>query len=130
MMAAVTDHNPYNCLTLQYFENPVHAGDLDEQYSVRARALVEESMAGARVEMVVGLLDGKLKECRYRVFGCPHLLAACEWLCSYYEGKTLLELQQFRAADCMVVLQVPIEKTGRILLLEDAIRSLSSSLSE
>ncbi len=121
-------YNPYNRCTRQYFEEPVHAGDLQDEYTVSAVAEAQESAAGARIQLAVGVQEGTLKECRFRVFGCPHLIAAGEWLCDHYEGKTLPELLQFRAADCMVLLAVPVEKTGRILLLEDAIRSLASQL--
>lgn len=126
-MTGKTD-NPYNLRTRQFFEKPVHAGDLQGEYSVSAVAEASESTTGARIRLAVGVDDGVLRECRFRVFGCPHLIAAGEWLCDHYEGKTLPELLQFRAADCMALLKVPVEKTGRILLLEDAIRSLVRTL--
>lgn len=128
-MASQAD-NPYNSCTRRYFGQPVHAGDLKGEYTVSAVALADESTAGARIQLAVGVEDGRLKECRFRVFGCPHLIAAGEWLCEHYEGKTLDELQQFKAADCMNLLAVPVEKTGRILLLEDAIRSLTGILNQ
>lgn len=126
----IAPDNPYNLSTREYFEQPVHAGDLQGAYTVSAVAVAEESAAGARIQLAVGIEDGRLKECRFRVFGCPHLIAAGEWLCEYYQGKTLGELLQFRAADCMDQLMVPVEKTGRILLLEDAIRSLAERLNQ
>jgi len=120
--------NPYNLRTRQYFEHPVHAGKLCEAHTVSAAAEARESEAGARLRLEVGVRGDRLCECRFQVYGCPHLIAALEWLCTHFEGKTLGALEQFRVADCMSLLAVPVEKTGRILLLEDAIRSLSDEL--
>ena len=72
--------------------------------------------------------EGTITECRFRVCGCPHLIAAGEWLCQRVEGGTLEELIQLDVANCMQTLAVPTEKTGRILLLEDAVRSLAEQL--
>ena len=82
------------------------------------------------MQLAIGIEDGEIKECRFRVFGCPHLIAAAEWLCSHAEGETLIDLAKFRAKDCMQQLAVPVEKTGRLLLLEDAIRSLTAELQD
>lgn len=124
---AVT-RDPYNAATRALFSDPVHAGDLQNEHERSAQALVSESAAGARLQLAVGLAGKELQECRFRVYGCPHLAAAAEWLCRNSEGQTLAELVAFRAADCMEALGIPVEKTGRILLLEDAIRLLSEQL--
>jgi NifU-like protein involved in Fe-S cluster formation len=125
-MSAVAD--PYNPTTRQLFADPAHAGDLQNDYAQSAQAEASESAAGAKIQLAAGLADGRLQECRFRVFGCPHLLAAAEWLCNQYEGATLADLAGFRAAACMGPLAIPVEKTGRILLLEDAIRLLVKQL--
>lgn len=125
-MAVVAD--PYNVLTRQYFANPVHAGDLRGEYAVSALAVASESADGAQIQLTAGVSDGRLQECRFRVYGCPHLIAAAEWLCSNFEGRMASELAQFSVDDCMQALEVPSAKTGRILLLEDAIRLLGEQI--
>ena len=125
-MASASD--PYNSLTRQYFANPVHAGDLRGEYAVSALAIASESADGAQIQLAAGLGDGRLLECRFRVYGCPHLIAAAEWLCSKFEGRMASELAQFTVDDCMQALAVPTAKTGRILLLEDAIRLLNKQI--
>ena len=120
--------DPYNPATRALFADPLHVGDLQNEYELAARAEASESADGARLQLAIGLEDGKLRECRFLVFGCPHLVAAAEWLCRNFEGGTLADLAAFRVADCMGPLDIPVEKTGRILLLEDAIRLLSEQL--
>ena len=125
-MATVAD--PYNSLTRQNFANSVHAGDLRDEYTASAVALASESAGGAQVQLAAGVRDGRLQECRFRAYGCPHLIAAAEWACSNYEGRSVSELAEFRVDECMQALEVPTAKTGRILLLEDAIRLLHEQL--
>ncbi|MGB5577481.1 MAG: hypothetical protein WBM88_08735, partial [Woeseiaceae bacterium] len=69
----------------------------------------------------------RIRSLRFRAWGCPHVIAACERFCSRYEGRPRESLGEFRAADIMRDLSVPVEKTGRILVLEDAVRSLGRS---
>ena len=72
----------------------------------------------------VGVEDGLVREMRFRVWGCPHLIAAAEWLCEQCESGPVSALKDFPLPDIMRQLSVPVEKTGRILLLEDALKSL------
>ena len=67
---------------------------------------------------------------RFRVFGCPHLVAAAEWICNHYEGRPVTELGNRSVDEIMRTLQVPIEKTGRILLLEDTLSLLAEKLDD
>ncbi len=125
-MAAHSD--PYNSLTRRNFANPAHAGDLGGEYTVCASAVASESADGAIIQLAAGVRDGRLQECRFRAYGCPHLIAAAEWLCGNIEGGLVSELARIHVDDCMQALAVPISKTGRILLLEDAIRLLGEQI--
>ncbi|MEM7278021.1 MAG: hypothetical protein AAF385_07840 [Pseudomonadota bacterium] len=64
---------------------------------------------------------------RFRARTCPHLLAACELVC-----KALSELEnstQWPQINSLIgELDIPIEKAGRVLLLEDAIADLAGRL--
>ena len=120
--------DPYNEQTRGYFANPVHAGDLDGEYTRTAVASVAESAAGARLTLAVGLTAQRIDECRFRAFGCPHLIAAAERWCEASEGKTPVDLLPFDVTGCMQILGVPVEKTGRILLLEDAVGLLVAQI--
>jgi hypothetical protein len=61
---------------------------------------------------------------RFRVFGCPHLVAAAEEWCRHTEGRPVSANDAPAVAALMTLLDVPTEKTGRILVLEDAWRAL------
>ena len=120
-MASIEE--PYNALTLALFSNRTHAAQGGEDAAYRAQ--VAESNDGARLELLVRVAGDQLSACRYRVFGCPHLVAAAEWWCDQSEGKPVSDLAAFDPQACTAALGIPVEKTGRVLLLEDAIRSLA-----
>jgi NifU-like protein involved in Fe-S cluster formation len=114
----------YNEDVRRYFADPRHAGDLQEDYELTLVADVSESDSGAHVEMSAGIRGGIIIAMAYRVWGCPHLVAALELVCETLEGQPVSGLENFESADITQQLSVPVEKTGRILLLEDALATL------
>jgi NifU-like protein involved in Fe-S cluster formation len=115
-------NEPYSDLVRQLFADLVHAGDLAEAQHVQ----VDDQ--GLRIALAARCDDGVLEAVRFRAWGCPHVLAATESFCRDYEGRPCSDLLDFRAADVMQTLPVPTEKLGRILVLEDAVRSLGQSV--
>jgi len=79
---------------------------------------------GVRVWLAATAEDSSIAEMRFRAWGCPHLIAAAELACAALEGGPVADLLEFSAAGLMENLPVPVEKTGRILVLEDTVRSL------
>lgn len=115
---------PYNELVRALFENPGHAGDLEGAYAEVLTADASESEHGARIVLFAGIADGMIAQMRFRAWGCPHLLAAAEMLCRERENGPVSGLATFDRNALMSKLSVPVEKTGRMLLLEDALESL------
>jgi len=114
--------DPYNARVRKFFAAPAHAGGLAGGVTV----LTDDQ--GVRVELSASVADGRIAALRFRARGCPHVIAAVEWVCRHYEGEPLKALEKFPTARIMEDLAVPIEKTGRILVVEDAIQSLGRSL--
>jgi len=114
--------DPYSPAVRAYFSATAHAGDLDGAATV---TLAEQ---GVRLRLAATFDSGKIQALRFRAWACPHVIAGCESFCSDFEGKPLASLAEFQAADIMSKLSVPVEKTGRILVLEDAVRSLGRSI--
>lgn len=116
--------DPYSETVRELFSAPAHVGDVDGGRHV----LVEAQ--GVRVGLAARAADGEIEEMRFRAWGCPHLIAAAEWLCEHYEGRPLAALEQFPFAPIMENLAIPTEKTGRILVLEDTVRSLGQKFGD
>lgn len=115
-------HDPYSPMVRECFASRHHSGDLSDAVAVE----IDEQ--GIRLRLAATHEDGQLVALRFRAWGCPHVIAACERFCADYEGRPVAALSGFQAEDIMRKLSVPVEKSGRILVLEDAVRSLGQSL--
>lgn len=115
--------DPYNTVVRQYFVSPLHAGDLQLPYSRAANVELADG-EGNRLQLSAGLQGDRLEELRFRALGCPHLIAAAEYFCRHYTGQPVSALPAFDKEQIMADLAVPPSKSGRILLLEDAIQKL------
>ena len=112
--------DPYSVRVRELFESPAHAGRLEGALSVVLDA------QGVRVYLSAETGDGRIQVLRFQAWGCPHFIAAAEEFCAGFEGRPESDLLEFSAADLMQSLSVPVEKSGRILVLEVAVRSLGS----
>jgi NifU-like protein involved in Fe-S cluster formation len=120
----MSDDGPYNALVLACFENLNHAGDLQGDYAQVLTSTAAESAQGARIVLSVGITDGMIAAMRFRAWGCPHFIAAAETLCADQENGPVAGLAAFDVNAMMRELSVPSEKTGKMLLLEDALKLL------
>ncbi len=68
------------------------------------------------------IASGRVSGVSHRVYGCPHTLAAAAWLAGRLPGRTGEELVPGTPAEWAETLAVPVEKLGRLLTLEDALR--------
>lgn len=114
--------DPYGARVRELFSGPEHAGDLENP-----AARVQINDQGVRIALAAEVDGDIIVRLRFRAWGCPHLLAAAEAFCREYESRPVSALQAFNAADIVRTLPVPREKLGRILVLEDAVRSLGQS---
>ena len=110
--------DPYSARVRARFAAPDHAGVAAAGRSV----LVEDQ--DVRVQLSAEVDRDRIRTMRFKAWGCPHTIAAAEAACAALEGEPVGALLEFSARDLMEYLSVPVEKTGRILVLEDAVRSL------
>src|ERR1700730_6643687 len=70
--------------------------------------------------------DDSVKDARFQVFGCPHTMDAAAWLCGELRGRRRATLIPGTPATWAAARGVPIEKLGRLLVVEDALRACLS----
>jgi cysteine desulfurase len=63
---------------------------------------------------------------RFQALGCPHTLATAAWLVSQLPGRPRGGAVPGGPADWARTLEVPVEKLGRLLTVEDALRAALS----
>jgi cysteine desulfurase len=64
---------------------------------------------------------GIVKAARFKAYGCPHTLAVMEWLTRQLPGRTRAEGAPGNPTSWAEALAVPVEKLGRLLVVEDAL---------
>jgi len=82
---------------------------------------------GAWVRFEARVANGRIEDCRFRAWGCPHTLASAAWAALEIRGRAASDLTGLDAMRIRAELDVPPEKMGRLLVVEDALRSLSAS---
>ena len=116
--------DPYSGRVRELFASPAHAGALE----VGHRYAIDDQ--GIRLALTATLDGATVEAMAFQAYGCPHVIAAAEAACAELEGRSAVELLEFSSSGLMKSLAVPVEKTGRILVLEDAIRSLGRVMTE
>ena len=118
------NNNPYNSAVRACFGSPNHAG----KAAGGIVAFFEDQ--GLRIRLSASVQDSTITELCFLAWGCPHVIAAAEMFCRQYEGHPVNELELFATDQIMQDLAVPVEKTGRILVLEDTVRSLRAAIQD
>jgi cysteine desulfurase len=67
--------------------------------------------------------DDVVKDARFQAYGCPHTLAVAEWLVAELPGRTREALLPGAPTEWAKTLSVPVEKLGRLLIVEDAVHA-------
>jgi NifU-like protein involved in Fe-S cluster formation len=121
----LTDSPPdYNALVVDHFERPRNGGRLEPAEDVIEGSAGKASQ-GAMFTLTARVADSRISAVRYEVYGCPHCVAAGSWLSEQLIGATIEELRAWSWRAAAQELQVPAEKRGRLLILEDAVRALA-----
>jgi NifU-like protein involved in Fe-S cluster formation len=108
----------YSALTQRYFESAAGAGELEGAGVFRGSA--GDRSQGTWVQFDMQIDSGQVRAARFRAFGCPHTIAVSAWLVETAAGKA----PQPRLPESVQALrdrfEVPVEKMGRLLIIEDA----------
>jgi cysteine desulfurase len=78
---------------------------------------------GTEVCFEFEIAEGFVKSARFSAYGCPHTLAVAAWLCEVLEGAPIETGLPGTPADWAARFEVPTEKLGRLLIVEDALRA-------
>jgi hypothetical protein len=67
--------------------------------------------------------DDIVKDARFEAYGCPHTVATAAWLAEQLPGRTRGSLVPGEPPEWARTLSVPVEKLGRLLVVEDALQA-------
>jgi cysteine desulfurase len=73
------------------------------------------------VRLRLSVQDGLVKSALFKAYGCPHTLAVAAWVAERLRGRGRADLAPGTPAEWADALSVPVEKLGRLLVVEDAL---------
>ena len=108
----------YNDITQRYFERAPHAGMLHGAGCFRGTA--GEIERGLKVQFDLRVVDGMVREVKFLCFGCPHSIAVAAYLAECAPLAAPSRGLPLSVKALQALFEVPPEKLGRLLLIEDA----------
>jgi cysteine desulfurase len=64
-----------------------------------------------------------VKAALFKAYGCPHTLSVSAWLTGQLPGRSMTDLVPGTPSAWLQAFEVPVEKLGRLLTVEDALRA-------
>jgi hypothetical protein len=133
----------YNDLTWRHFMSAAHAGTLSGSGVRRGTAGSRSQGIWVQFDLQIGTQSASsqgvahVQAARFLAYGCPHVIAVADWVAENSQGLEVpgsaaaASLQPAHLPLSVAALQrefeVPVEKLGRVLIIEDAWRAALSS---
>ena len=124
MSAAAEPASTYPDIVVEHFEHPRNAGHFEPAADVIQGSAGRRDQ-GAVFTLSARITDSLIHSARFEVYGCPHCIAAGSWLTERLVGCTQDDLHTWSWREVAAALDIPAEKRGRLLILEDAVRALA-----
>ena len=111
----------YDFQVQQRFLSAHRAGPLNDGTPGSISGEAEDRTLNVWVRFQLQVVDGVICAARYNVYGCPHTVAAAEWTAQWLESRSARALWELNMRERREALGVPVEKMGKLLLVEDAL---------
>jgi NifU-like protein involved in Fe-S cluster formation len=108
----------YNQLTREYFEAAANAGELEGSGVLRGAA--GNRAKGTWVQFDFQIKAGAVAAAKFLAFACPHTIAVSSWLAEQALGHPVRPQLPESVQALRERFAVPVEKMGRLLIIEDA----------
>ena len=114
----------YSKKVIDHYENPRNVGSLDESNKNVGTGLVGAPACGDVMKLQVEITeDGRIKEAKFKTFGCGSAIASSSLITEWIKGKTVEEALEIKNRDVAEYLELPPVKIHCSVLAEDAIKS-------
>jgi NifU-like protein involved in Fe-S cluster formation len=110
----------YSSEVEQRFLSPSRAGEFEKGTPGLVSGEAADRTLNVWIRFQVQVLDGAIRTARFNVYGCPYTVAAADWAAEWLEGRPSAALEELAMFKRYKKLGVPVEKLGKLLLIEDA----------
>ena len=111
----------YSSEVRRRFSAPVRAGDILPDAGPVFEGTAEDRSLNVWVRFQVRLEGEVIGQVRFRAYGCPHTLAAAEFVAGQLEGQSIGALSRIEPQVVARELDLPRDKLGKLLRIEDAL---------
>jgi len=115
----------YSEKVLQHFKHPQNVGTMDKDQKNVGTGLVGAPECGdvMRLQIEVDEATGKIKDAKFKTFGCGSAIASSSLATEWLKGKSIDEAGAIDNMDIVEELALPPVKIHCSVLAEDAIKS-------
>jgi NifU-like protein involved in Fe-S cluster formation len=112
---------PYSPLVRRHFSGSEGVGRFEAGIPGVAQGCAGSREQGVAVQFQCRVEGERILEARFLAWGCPHSIAGASWLAEKLAGMGLAEAAGITGLEVSAALDVPADKLGSILILEDAL---------
>ncbi|MDH3649395.1 MAG: Fe-S cluster assembly scaffold IscU [Saprospiraceae bacterium] len=122
----------YSEKVLDHFKNPRNVGTMDKSKSNVGTGLVGAPECGdvMRLQIEVDQESGKIKDAKFKTFGCGSAIASSSLATEWLKGKSVDEAMEIDNMDIVEELALPPVKIHCSVLAEDAIKGAIKNYKE
>ena len=113
----------YHTNVLDHYENPRNVGSLDKTDKSVGTGLVGAPACGDVIKLQIKVIDGIVKESKFKTFGCGSAIAASSIGTEWIINKNIEEIAKITNLDIAAHLSLPPVKLHCSSLMEDAIKA-------
>ena len=111
----------YSSEVRRRFGSQLEAAELQDDLPGLVAGEAQDRALNVWVRFQVEVRGDRIEAARFRVFGCPHTVAAVSWAAEWLQGREVRSLTQLDVRGIAHRFDVPIEKLGKLLTVEDAL---------
>ncbi|MGH8396823.1 MAG: iron-sulfur cluster assembly scaffold protein [Gammaproteobacteria bacterium] len=125
MKVMASDIAEYSAVVLTHFRAPHNAGVFSSGTARVFKGHAGGRRHGREVEFQLQItVDGRVADCRYRVYGCPATIALCSLTSDALKGLPLADATALSVVALAEQCGLPAEKRAAAIMVEDAVRAV------
>jgi len=110
----------YSSEVVRRCDAPPRVGELPHATPGLSTGEAEDRSLQVWVRFDLQVQNGVIQTVRFQAFGCPHTVAAADLTAERLAGQPVEAARRVDAKELMRTLDVPIEKLGKLLRIEEA----------
>jgi NifU-like protein involved in Fe-S cluster formation len=111
----------YSRAVQRHFTAPTRARELPAGVAGLVAGEAEDRTLHVWVRFQLQVVEDVVAAAGFQAFGCPHTVAAASVVADWLEGRSLEAARALDVKELCAELDVPVEKLGKLLRIEDAV---------